>query len=498
MKFILVNPGFLEGGMATVFRIPPLGLLYLAGAITKAGDHDVKIIDSVVDKKSFKQLKAEFNNTDVVGVSALTSSFSKAKKFCELAKETGATTIMGGFQPTLMPEVAEFPEIDAVIRGEGEATMYEVARKMGSKEDWRRTEGVSYYDRDVKKLVHMPDRPIIPNLDQLPMPRYDLVDHYKYTSLGYEASILETSRGCSFGCNFCCVSKVYGRSWRPKSIDRVVQEHRLIPDKIKWIFNVDDNYVLNPKRAIELSKRLVQEGLDKRSMIVQARADALARYPEMVKWLAATGVRVVFIGVESIHPRSLKYLNKGISTVKYISQALKNLHENGIASWASIIAGVESNYNDAKEALDITTNFLIGNHVNLMQCTPLTAYPGTDFYAEAVQKGWIKPVDLSRPTTGLYPTRNEFKGDQLLDLAKRSMRRFYTNPKFFLSISKWQDILVRSKWRWLPKVLVKFAQVGIKDFILGSILADKIWEEEDEATPQPIPAPVAAEAASGK
>ncbi len=500
MKFILINPGFLEGGMATVFRIPPLGLLYLAGAITNAGDHEVKIIDHVMDKKSPNQLKAEFNHADVVGVSALTSSFSKAKKFCAIAKETGATTIMGGFQPTLMPEVAEFPEIDAVIRGEGEATMYEVARKMDAKEDWRRTDGVSYYDRHAKKLVHMPDRPIIPDLDQLPLPRYDLVDHYKYVSLGYEASLLETSRGCSFGCNFCCVSKVYGRVWRKKSIDRVIQEHRLIPDKIKWLFNVDDNYVLNPQRAMELSKRLVKEGLDKRSMIIQARADSLARHPQMVDWLAASGVRMVFIGVESIHPKSLKYLNKGMnaaSAVKNIEQALQNLHSRGIASWASIIAGVESNYEDAKEALDITVSFLHKNHVNIMQCTPLTAYPGTDFYIEAVQKGWIQPVDLSHPTTGLFPTRNGFKGDQVLELAKRAMKNFYISPKFFLSPYKWRYMLVRPEWRWLTKVMAKFSQGGIKDFILGSLLADKIWEEEDVKLP-PTPAPVPAEAAPAK
>ncbi|HMF31684.1 MAG TPA: radical SAM protein [Candidatus Lokiarchaeia archaeon] len=478
MKFVLVNPGFLSGGMAAVFKTPPLGLLYVAGAITDAGDHEVKIIDTVVDKMSQKALKAEFSKADVVGVSSLTSSFVKSKDYLTLAKETGATTIMGGFQPTLMPEVACFQEIDAIVRGEGEVTISKIVKKMDAGTDWRHTKGVSYYDKELEQVVHMPDRPLLPDLDMLPFPRFDLVSHYKYTSLGFDAGLIETSRGCSFGCNFCCVAKVYGRSWRKKSIERVIEEHRRLPSNVKWVFNVDDNYVMNPRRAIELSHRIVKEGLNTKSMIIQARADALARHPEMMDWLAASGVRLVFIGVESISPRSLKLMNKGVKTIQYIKDAFDGLSQRGIAIWASIITGAEPTYTEAREALDMTIDFLHAHNVAIMQCTSLTAYPGTAFYDEAVQKGWVKPVDITHPErTNISPDRPDFPRSKMPELIARAFKRFYLSPKYFFKLAKWRQLLQRNWW-WAIKVLGSFSRVGM-DFIFGNILGDDLYEDEN-------------------
>ncbi len=482
MKFVLVNPGFLQGGMAAVFQTAPLGLLNIAGAITEAGDHDVKIIDTVVDKKTPKQLLREFNKADVVGVSSLTSSFLKAKSFCEIAKEAGATTIMGGFQPTLMPDVVRFPEIDAIVRGEGEITMKRIVQKMAAGQDWRHTKGVSYYDRDLGESVNMPDRPLCDNLDLLPFPRWDLVSQYHYRSFGVNSGLLETSRGCNFGCSFCCVTKVYGRSWRAKSINRVIEEHRRLPKNVKWLFNVDDNYVMNPKRAMELSNRLVQEGLNTKSMIIQARADALARHPRLLDALQASGVRLVFIGVESVHPRELKLLNKGVKTAEYIQQAFDGLHDRGIAVWASIISGVQDKFNDAREALDCTIDFLLEKNVEIMQCTSLTAYPSTSFYEEAVQRGWVTKINLEHPElTNLCPDRPELSREQMKILVERAFHRFYLTPKYFLKLSKWRNLLDR-KWFWLYNILGKFIKVGVVDFILGTLLNKKLWENQKVET----------------
>ena len=67
-----------------------------------------------------------------------------------------------------------------------------------------------YFDKDTESVVHMPDRPLAPTLDDLPIPAYNLIDTTKYQGFGVNLLSMETSRGCSFGCNFCCVAKVYG------------------------------------------------------------------------------------------------------------------------------------------------------------------------------------------------------------------------------------------------------------------------------------------------
>ncbi len=492
MKFVLVNPGFLRGGMAIVFRTPPLGLLSIAGAITEAGEPDVEIVDLSVDRKFPRQLKAIFNRADVVGVSCLTASFMLAKTICDLAKETGVTTLMGGFQPTLMPIVARLPSVDGIVRGEGEITMKEIVTKMRAGDDWRQTDGVSYYDKAADKLIHRPDRELVGDLDELPIPRFDLSDYSKYKSLGFRAGLMETSRGCSFGCNFCCVAKVYGRCWRPKSIERVMEERRLLLEdsKVQWLFNVDDNYVMNPRRAIALSKHIVQDGTTHRNMIIQARADALARNPTMMDWLAKSGVRLVFIGVESLHPRSLKRMNKGINTVNMIKDAIDGLHDRGIAVWASIMTGVEPTPEEAQECLDLTVNFLLQQGVEIMQCTPYTAYPGTGFYDEAVEKGWVKPFDLLKAEmTSLTPERPGFPRAKMRKLVGRAFRRFYLNPRYFFKPSKWAHFLHRD-WFWLYKVIFSFTRVGMKEFFIPAILSKNLWKDQQlrDLTPEePLP-----------
>lgn len=479
MKFALVNPGFLRGGMATVFKTPPLGLLYLAGSITRAGDHHVGIVDQPVHPRSDKQLSHLFNDVDVVGVTALTSTFTKALHYCRLAKEAGATTIMGGFQPTLMPDVARFPAIDAIVRGEGEVTMQDVVTKMATGEPWRQTRGVSYYDAKHQRLVHMPARPLMPDLDLLPMPRYDLIRPRDYKSLGFASNLVETSRGCTYGCEFCCVAKVYGRMWRTKSIDRVIKERRLLARESKWIFNVDDNYIMNPKRARRLSNRLVAEGLTDQRMIIQARADALARNPHLMDALAASGVRLVFIGVESIHPASLRRMNKSIGDVRLIQRAIEGLHARGIAVWASIMTGAEPTYPEARRALDLTLDFLHAHGVEIMQCTPYTAYPGTKFYDQAVGRGWVQAIDLEHPeNTRLTPDREGFSRAQLIGLVKHAFRKFYLSPRYFFKLAKWKHLLKRN-WLWVYSVITKFALVGFRDFLVGAVLNDDLWETQD-------------------
>jgi anaerobic magnesium-protoporphyrin IX monomethyl ester cyclase len=237
--------------------------------------------------------------------------------------------------------------------------------------------------------------------------------------------------------------------------------------------------VMNPKRAMELSQKLVQEGLNTRSMIIQARADALARHPKLLDALSASGVRLVFIGVESIHPRELKLVNKGVKTVEYIQQAIDGLHNRGMAVWASIISGIQDKYEDAKEALDSTIDFLLANNIEIMQCTSLTAYPGTGYYDEAIRAGSIRAIDLEHPElVNLCPDRPGFSRVQMKMLVERAFRRFYLTPQYIFKLSKWQHLLHR-RWFWLYSVLGKFIKVGVKDFLLGTLLNKKLWQDQD-------------------
>jgi radical SAM superfamily enzyme YgiQ (UPF0313 family) len=273
------------------------------------------------------------------------------------------------------------------------------------------------------------------------------------------------------------VAKVYGRSWRPKSIDRVINEYKMLPSSTKNVFNVDDNYVMNINRAITLSKRIYQEGIDKK-FIIQARADTLARNPKLIDWLAISGVRIAFLGIESMHPKSLKAMNKGISQVKLVEDTINSLHNHGIAVWASLITGVEDTFVEGREALETTLQFLLDHDVEIMQCTPITAYPGTEYYNQAVEKGWIPRYDIDSPESmELCPDRPDFPRKGIKRLMDHAYGYFYLTPKY-LRLRKWKNF-TQKRWLWLYRIIGKFVPFVLKDFLGNFVFKNTVYEDQD-------------------
>ncbi|MHA1131332.1 MAG: B12-binding domain-containing radical SAM protein, partial [Candidatus Helarchaeota archaeon] len=125
MNVLLIYPPFKIGsGMGKVMLSPPLSVMQLAGMIP---DHRVEILDlNVNPQMTIAQIEQEISKFDLVGVSTMTSGVRVALNLCKLAKRHEVTTVLGGFHPTLRPEVMKYPEVDYIVRGEGEYTFKEL------------------------------------------------------------------------------------------------------------------------------------------------------------------------------------------------------------------------------------------------------------------------------------------------------------------------------------------------------------------------------------
>jgi anaerobic magnesium-protoporphyrin IX monomethyl ester cyclase len=462
-------------GMGSIMCSPPLNILTLAGAIP---EHEVDILDLNVDNSyGIKKMEEKLRNYELVGITCMSTTLRLVLNICKLAKKNGLITLIGGFHPTLDPEVIDRNDsIDMIVRGEGEITVKEILSGMPKS----KILGLSY--RENGKVHHNPERPFINNLDDLPFPRFDLVDPKPYNYLWIPASVCETSRGCTFPCNFCCVNKFYKRTYRSKTPGRIIKELYQIPSKSKLVFFVDDNFTINKKRVMRICKLLQKSRLNKKLVFVcQSRVADIANNPDMVAEMRKSGFILFFLGFESFKQLALDRMQKGYSFDK-VQKCVKVCHENGIMVFGSFIIG---NIGETKEDARKTFKLMKQFDLDFIMTMPITPFPGTDLTLEALEKGWLdKELKWENRRTGeSKPMMHtpDLTIDEIQELLSESYRSFYNDAKFLIKKYALPGGTLRSnpEFRWTKRFAFKFIKNGITKFVMQ---LDKIVDEVYEQT----------------
>lgn len=383
MKILLTNPVRVMKETPTLFgAFQPLGLMYIASCLEKEG-HEVKIIDTVVDKSVKKWINILKNfDPDLVGIAGVVSTIYSAWDTAELVKKhSNAKVVMGGDHVTFLPgeTLSCCPYVDYVIRGEGEITTVELTEHLAGKRKINAIKGLSYRKDD--NIIHNPPRPWIKDLDKLPYPAWHLVDMYKYTSIiGYAATFI-SSRGCPQGCSFCSTSRKCGLLYRPRTAESVVKEMNELwtrYPKLDKIVSIDDNLMWNVKRVEEICDLLIKQGSD-RQWICQGRADTVVRGgARLLDKMKKAGCFAIQIGVESPSENRLKAINKGITKNKSI-EAVKLTEAAGIQVRATFVFGFPD---ETKEEIKKTIRFAKEIKASYAQFMILTACPGSPFFEE--------------------------------------------------------------------------------------------------------------------
>ena len=257
-KILLCHPLFLSlNPEEQALKSPyfPLGLLYLAGYVRAQG-HTVAVFDGTFEKDASAfstRLAAE--QPDLVGISALLPLREMALTLAADAKAAGALTILGGPDPTKDPaSYLQFPQVDMVVHHEGEQTLDALLRLIDAgpltPELLAGEPGIAYRDAAGTPVVNQP-RPLIENLDELPLPARDLIDMNRYLDTwraenGYSSLTISTSRGCPYGCDWCQDS-VHGQTFRQRSPQSVVAEMK----QLKETYDIDRLRVVDDVDGIE-------------------------------------------------------------------------------------------------------------------------------------------------------------------------------------------------------------------------------------------------------
>jgi len=404
MKILFVEPPKDYWFLMGEYLPPPTALLALAAYLERElKDIEVGILDCQAESLDWKGIEKRISSfaPNLVATSGFTCNAYICARVAEIAKtiDTSIVTVVGGqhFSFTDEESLQSFPEIDYVVRGEGERTLVELIRALREGSEPSSIRGLSF--RSAGSMVRNPPRELIEDLDSLPYPAYHLVEKnlskYNFRMMAGKTRymILEGSRGCWHRCSFCTQWRHWSGTWRTKSPKRIAEEMANLRDSFGagFIWLTDDNFEFG-KRGKELAEELKTRGFkDSTSWFIQARTDDIVRHPETVSKLRALGNNWQLIGVETGSAEVLKDFKKG-EKVEDAVQAVRVLKKNGILAQSMVIIGSRK---DTVESIQHLRDFVLDLDTDLAIFTALTPMPGTDVYEEAKRNGWIMDTNYA-------------------------------------------------------------------------------------------------------
>ncbi len=500
MKILYVNPSRLEAGLDAVIKAQPLSLISIAAMVP---DYEAQLVDFKIKSYSDRTFSRILNKHDVVAISSLTPQIKSAFEVAQLAKDAGCTTILGGYHPSLAPDyVAAHPSVDYTVRGEGEHTFKEIIdnidRDCTNLEDKKKIKGISYKGRN-GNIIHNVDRPLECNLDNFPLPRRDLVDYKKYLYLGKRVTTLESSRGCPHSCKFCCITKMWKDPsqnivYRSKSPIRIMEEIYDINLKNDFIFFCEDNFTINVKRTKKILDLIIKSRVsNKIHFSCQSRIDTLYRNPWLVDLMQQAGMKQVFLGIESVHQQSLDAMNKKNTTPEMTQRVIDMLHERGITIFGGIIIGYPG---ETQKMVRQTINFAKSLDMTCVQFTPITAFPGTDFYEDMMKEGKITSFNPKHYNLFNSMMRtDELSNTELYRLVVEAYAAYYLYDFDWLKMVMKRFLNPFSKFSWMAHNITRLAsnviRGGLRMLHSQGISSSKVSEELKQimASREVIPKP---------
>ncbi|MBN1879341.1 radical SAM protein [bacterium] len=451
MKILCLNPPFLKA-FSREQRSPavtksgtiyyPMWLAYGAGSLVKAG-HSVDLIDGVAKGWTREDIGSYIRNNHpgMIVCATSTPSIASDLSVASLAKEINSdiVVVFVGVHVSAEPErsLAMCPEADAVIIGEYDQTLVELASAAGSaREQWSLIRGIAW--RNGKDIVINERRPYIEDLDSLPMvaeiyQKYLNFKDYFYSIARWPEVTLITGRGCDHHCIYCVYPQnMTGHKVRYRSIDNVLDEWDFVEKNfkgVKELFIEDDAMTLDRERLRALMARKIERGI-KIGFTANSRADV--DY-ETLKWMKKGGCRLLCVGFESGNQGILDRMGKQLNldqSYRFIRDAKKA----GIMIHGCFLVGLPG---ETHETLEETLAFAKKLTPDTAQFFPLMVYPGTAAYNWAKKEGYLLTDDFSQWLTedGMHNCvieRPDLTNRELVDFCDRARREFYLRPRYIL------------------------------------------------------------------
>jgi anaerobic magnesium-protoporphyrin IX monomethyl ester cyclase len=489
---LLVNPPAPDGGIwiRSQHRVgrrsrenmiwPQVSLAQLAALLQPR--YSVAIVDAIPGRMTWEAFEALLREKRpryyVTQVTAPTLTNDMRGTF--VARSLGARTIAFGTHVTPLPAATmeAFPSLDFVLRGEPELTLVELVDTLERASRTRGGGGEGELGRRLVKMLRETDaawapawerepaqplaaikglvwregegairvnedRPLIRDLDDLPLPRHELLPWrlYRAPNIRGPYTFVVPSRGCPAGCTFCIKHVSYGNAVRLRSAENVVAELQMLWDLgLRNVHMYADSFTVNREQVMGLCAGMAEAGLRFR-WTCNSRVDFVDR--EMLAAMRRAGCWLISWGIESADEGIRRRARKGTRQGQ-IEQALGWSRAAGIMNWGYFILGLPG---ETEETIRATIALSKRLPLDLALFHIAAPYPGTPFFFEALAQGWFRPgtrweeVDMDESTVLDYPG---LPGERIEYWARRAFREWALRPgplwTFARSMNSWQAV----------------------------------------------------------
>ncbi len=440
MQVLLLRPvpGNERFGLGPFFRIEPLGMEYVAAALEAEG-HTVTLADLRFSRPVEYYVAA--SRPQVIGVAcmhALETDDAKALLAHVRRLSPHATLVLGGHSAAAFPDAFYDTSVDVIVLDDGERAM--PATVAAIERGGALTDVPGLVVRTADGFVRTADPGPGVSLDVAPVPSRRHVDRWRrqYACLAHRpAFLIETARGCPFRCSFCSVWQMYDRQFRERSIDAVCRDTAAVGDHV---FIADDLFWHHGARSEALAAELIRRGLRKQWVLVQSRADTVARQPALLeRWRPFAREFDVFFGLEAPTDDGLTRLSKD-TTVERMREGIRVARDAGLGVTGNFVVDPAWGEHEFHRLWE----FVAQERLWQVGFTILTPLPGTAYYAE------MRPQLRAREWA-------QFDMHHLLWEPKLGAERF-----FQLYCETWRRSVLNLRgqkrwWHWLREVEIRNA-----------------------------------------
>lgn len=397
--------------------LPGLAFPLLAPYVPEHWDLEVNL--EVVDDINFE------SDADMVGIGAMGHAIFRAMDIADAFRKRGKVVFLAGYMASIIPWFVE-EHCDGVIIGDAEISLPALLKDFETTGSIKRS-----YDHPLQDLAG------------LPLPRYELLLKKK---TGFMLPV-QAGRGCPHNCSYCSIACVYKGRYMVRPVDEVIRDIKRVKELgFKYFYLLDDNIAGNPTYLEELCHRIKPL---KMKWASQCSVN-LARNPKLLSLVAASGCRVISVGIESITQEGLNQLNKHWVTTSEHEMLLKKITRAGIIPATEMMIGTDS---DTEASIRETFRFVMRSRIPIPKFYILTPMPGSDLYKQYKQEGKLIHEDYNFYTaTHCVHTPDKISAERLDALYWWLYRKVFTIPNILR-----RTLFNRGAWKSPLTYLFAFA-----------------------------------------
>ncbi|MBN2015435.1 B12-binding domain-containing radical SAM protein [Candidatus Dojkabacteria bacterium] len=426
MKILLVYPRYPDtfwsfrhalSFISKSAAFPPLGLLTIAAFLPKKWEK--RLVDMNMDRLKTRDISW----ADYVLVSAMVVQKDSLMHVVKKCKKLGKKVVVGG--PHFSSGYSEYEKfVQTFVIGESEDIMPRLVKDL---------------EKGTPKRIYKSK--IRPMMSKVPVPDWSLIDVDRYASLS-----IQYTRGCPFNCDFCDITRIYGRVQRCKDKGQIIKELNMLYN-IGWrgqVFFVDDNFIGNQYKLKKEILPAIISWMEKKEHPFSFNTEAsinLADDSELMKLMVEAGFSTVFIGIETPSEESLAECGKFQNTNRSLISSVKKIQESGLQVQGGFIVGFD---NDSPSIFQRQINFIQKSGVVVAMVGLLNAIQGTRLYQRLKKEGRILSKPTGCNTDFSINFKPKMKMEKLVEGYKKIVNTIYSPKEYYERVKNY--LKVRDKF----------------------------------------------------